>query len=1477
MPSAVEFGLLVLTAVSTAFAQSAGRAALSLASKIMRPSMQISVLLVAVFVLSAAFAAGLATTVLAQSDEGNSEEESARQQSCSDPAKPTGLSATGGDRTISVSWNAVADPPTGFYLHYEVNAISKTGSGGGTKITASTSVTYTGLTNGAPYAISVKAVVSDDIDQTCNGPSASAGATPSAPVPPTPVPTAPAPSGLGVNQEGTQAFTFTWDLVPGATRYRYEFSVGGVTWEGRMETPGRVANIRFGKGIYPCTDYHFQVQARGDGSPYSTTWGSWANTSIKSDPPPGVPSCTPTGPVAPTFREGSSTTRSVAENTAADINIGTPVSATDRNNDTLTYSFSGTGDDAGSFRIVSSSGHIRTSARLDYETESTYSVTVEVTDSEDSQGNPQQNPTIDNRITVTINVTDVNERPEVDREIEDQSLTVGGSSASIGLADKFSDPDGDTLRLVAGTSNVGVARVSVSEDDILTISPGRAGTARVTVTAYDRYTNTQRLSVSHSFNVTVTIPDPSISISGLASSLEVGTSDSFTVSASNLDSSNSYTIEVTTSNTNAGFNSTCSDTEETVDVPASSTSHSATITLYACGGRGAIVTAKLKRGTVEEDTDLWILFVTPSISISGLENNLQEGSSDSFTVSASNLDSSNSYTIEVTTSNTNAGFNSTCSDTEETVDVPASSTSHSATITLYACGGRGAIVTAKLKRGSVEEDTATQTVTVTMRPDPLNYPPVFDEGSSATRSVPEKSAAGTDIGSELSASDHNGDTLTYSLSGTDAGSFDIVSSSGQIQTKAALDYESDSAYSVTVEVTDGANDASISVIIHVLNVDEAGSAALPTTAPQVGTEFTATLNDPDRVTSTPAWVWQLSTNGVNWTDIFGVTGSTYTPRSGDIGKRLRTTATYDDGHGKDKTATSSASMVVVAAPPPITRPPGKIRNLKIKPGDTELQLTWDPPLDNGGISIRRYYIEHVIYDATDPPYDWTGASRSRTSTASTGHTIMNLINGTEYKVRVRAQNLDNKSRHWHPDATELVVTGIPEPLPTITITPDSGSVKEGSPVRFTLTADPAPKNAITVKIVVIETGSYIYGTVPNDITFPQSPPGSTTATAALVVLTMIDGVDEVHGTIKATVESGDGYEVGSPFVARTRVTDEDRPPAPTGLRANGNLVGNDGDEVTLRWNKVPDATYNVRFIREVCSSSGVCGPDPGDSWETESSIATRERPILGNTGVTVVKEARLDELSPAVLYRVEVQAVIVDSSAWSNFAFVYPTDSQLEGEGHRVGTAPFHGYQGMNGLGSHEFRYVLCEETIPTYVNLTSMNMKSAVDKWEDTVIWKNGQVNIIATTDYPLDTDEVCTDHYIPPGGRFEIKFVSNMFMKYGKCGWPLPFVDAERACWRSKSWSTTGIQEVRGGSVLLNASMGPSFWNDPLTDSGRCTALQLYLVHEVGHAFGIGTFPNQHPYNKRDSIMSYATTGLYCEPQEYDIVALMALYQSR
>ena len=104
---------------------------------------------------------------------------------------------------------------------------------------------------------------------------------------------------------------------------------------------------------------------------------------------------------------------------------------------------------------------------------------------------------------------------------------------------------------------------------------------------------------------------------------------------------------------------------------------------------------------------------------------------------------------------------------------------------------------------------------------------------SSTRDVAENSPAGTDVGDRVIATDTDtGDTLTYTLEGTDASSFTIVSTSGQIQTETGVtyDHELQPEYSVTVKADDsnGGTDT-IAVTVNITDVAEPPSApAAPT-------------------------------------------------------------------------------------------------------------------------------------------------------------------------------------------------------------------------------------------------------------------------------------------------------------------------------------------------------------------------------------------------------------------------------------------------------------------------------------------------------------------------------------------------------------------------------------------------------------------------------------------------------------------------
>ena len=653
----------------------------------------------------------------------------------------------------------------------------------------------------------------------------------------------------------------------------------------------------------------------------------------------------------PVFTEGSSTTRSVAENTNSGVNIGTPVTATDTDGNTLTYSLVGT--DANAFAIDTNTGQLQTSVALDYETKSSYTITITA---DDGNGGSVS-------IDVTINVTDieleteqsinVQNRPPVFTEGSSTTRSVAentNAGTDIGSPVSATDPDGDTLTYSLGGTDKAAFGIVVATGQLwpyqsfdyetkssytitITADDGNGESVSITVivnvtnvndnapvfTEGDRtarkypYRSSRPMTIiggdigapvsatdADGDTLTYSFNDPLPTFFVRSATGQLMTKAAFdlgiTVTLKVSDGTFTDTIDITVNSTGTlpneapvftdGNNTTRSIAENTeagvnIGSPVSATDADEDTLTYSLGGTDA-TSFSLDSGTGQLRTSAALDYETKSSYSIIITADDGDGGSASIPV-----------TVNVTNVNDNAPIFTEGSNTTRKVlpyskigidiGTPVSATDADGDTLTYRLGGPDAnkfsinsedgqlivstffntpvpillVVTVTVSDGTLT-DTITVSVTVSR-----NRAPVFTEGSTI-RSIAENTEAGTNIGSAVTATDPDGDTLTYSLGGTDAASFSLDSGTGQLRTSAALDYETKSSYSIIITADDGdGGSASIPVTVNVTNVNDnapiftEGSSTTrsvhrkipgPLVSVNVGSPVTATDSENDEIT-----------------------------------------------------------------------------------------------------------------------------------------------------------------------------------------------------------------------------------------------------------------------------------------------------------------------------------------------------------------------------------------------------------------------------------------------------------------------------------------------------------------------------------------------------------------------------------------------------------------------------------------------------
>ena len=545
-------------------------------------------------------------------------------------------------------------------------------------------------------------------------------------------------------------------------------------------------------------------------------------------------------PEFPTAEDGS---RSVDENTPAGRNIGTPIVATDADNDRLTYSISRHPNHLFNvfdvFDVDATTGQLRTKGALDEEMRDWYRLTMSVSDGKDPYGNADT--TIDDTISVIVTVNDVDEPPVI---TPDYDIVVDENHEGRLAGFNAYDPERRLHSHTLSLAGRDAGDFSLADDGVLTFAStpdyerpadlDRNNVYDLTVNAVDGDGKIGSIDIS----VTVWPVDEPPDISGDATpSLEeegallVGTyqavdPENATTVWQPLGGSDRDKFEFTASNGRLAFKS-APDFEDPADTGGNN-AYDVRLSAWA-GSQTTTLDVRVTITNKDEDGTLSLSSPQPQVDAD-------------YTATLSDPDTvvSTTWTWERSTSRT-SGW------------AAVSGATDGVTTSVYmpVAGDVGYYlrVSAAYTDGHGPNKSLVQRSANPVRTAPVtNDPPSFDE-PTPTRSIAENARARAAVGSPVGATDtDSGDVLTYELSGSDL--FTIDSNSGQIRVVAdnSLDHESAPSHSVTVKASDTSNAFdTVTVSVTVDDVNEPPNAVPDASTTREDTEVTIDVlaNDSD--------------------------------------------------------------------------------------------------------------------------------------------------------------------------------------------------------------------------------------------------------------------------------------------------------------------------------------------------------------------------------------------------------------------------------------------------------------------------------------------------------------------------------------------------------------------------------------------------------------------------------------------------------
>ena len=829
--------------------------------------------------------------------------------------------------------------------------------------------------------------------------------------------------------------------------------------------------------------------------------------------------------------------------------------------------------------------------------------------------------------TASVNLTDNDTRGVT---VSKSAVTVAEATGTATYTVKLNSQPTANVTITPTSGDTTAATVSPAS---LTFTASNWNdTQTVTVTgvndAIDNTNNRRAATVSHSAsggdygsvsvgNVTVTVTDdetPALTISAGTSPVTEGAGASYTLTASPVPGAN-LTVNIGVAEvgdyikgaapTSVFFpagSATASLSIPTDDDSANEADGSVTVTLES--GTGYSVGSAASDSVTVQDNDV------PALTISAGTSPVTEGAGASYTLTASPVPGMN-LTVNIGVAEVGDYIKGTA---PTSVTFPAGSATASLSIPTdddSADEADGSVtVTLESGTGYSVGSTASDSVTVQDNDVPaLNI-------SAGTSAVTEGAGASY----TLTASPVPGANLTVNIGVTEVGDYikgtaptNVTFPAGSATASLSVPTDDDSVDEahgrITVTLQSGTGyslgsptSSSVTVRDNDYPVVTVSFSSAAYTATEGGSAATVTVNlsaAPERQVAIP--IVASGTNGATSGD-YKLSATTLTFGTSDTQKTFTVTATDDsvDDDGESVSLSFGTLPTRVRAGNPATESVSLIDNDVPAVTVTFSSATYTTTEGGSAATVtvnlsaapERQVAIPIVASGTN------GATSGDYTLSATSVTFGASDTQKTFTVTATDDTVDDDGESVSLSFGTLptrVTAGIPSTesvslidndVPAVSISAGTSSVTEGAGASYTLTASPVPGTNLTVNIGVTEVGDYIKGAAPTSVTFPVG-----SATASLSVPTDDDAVDEAHGSVTVTLESGTGYSVGSPASDSVTVRDNDYPEVTVSFSSTAYTAteGGTAATVTVNLSAAPERQVAIPIV-----ASGTNGATSGD-------------------------------------------------------------------------------------------------------------------------------------------------------------------------------------------------------------------------------------------------------------------------------------------